>query len=287
MSSLPLRAGRRCHHALNALHSSLYFSPDLTRELAPFGVEDWSTAYFATRAAPLGAVGPGVVTATFYTFSHASAAQVLPGVWESVSPEAALGARLRAVDATMRRLLGEEALGAPEMAEAARLALRAAEGCTRGGRPVYAANADLPVPEAPHLAYWHAATLLREFRGDGHIALLQSFGLDPLEAIVSHTASGRGHAPHWVLRTRGHTEEDWRLARQRLTERGLLDEDGEPTAEGEELRRTLEQETDRLGHAPYEHLGAEGVERLTELAGGFAQTALAAGAFPADLFGKG
>lgn len=287
MTSLPLRANRRCHQALNPLHSALYFSPDLTHELAPYGVEDWTAVYFAARAAPLGAVGPGTVTATFYTFSHASAARFLPDVWEFASPETVLAARLRAVDRTVRRLLGDEAVAAPEMAEAARLALSAAEGCTRAGRPLYAANADLPVPQEPHLAYWHAATLLREYRGDAHMALLQTFGLDPMEALVSHTASGRGHATHWVLRTRGHTEEDLALARQRLTERGLLDEAGEPTEAGTELRRSLEEETDRLSHAPYELLGAEGVERLTALAGGFAQTALAAGAFPADLFGQG
>lgn len=110
-------------------------------------------------------------------------------------PEAALDARLRAADATLRRVLGEEILASPEMAEAAGLALRAAEACTRHARPLYAAHADLDVPEQPHLAYWHAATLLREHRGDGHLAGLLTAGLDPLEALVSHTATGKGMAP--------------------------------------------------------------------------------------------
>ena len=286
MTSLPERAARRCHNMVNPLHSSLYFSPALGKELAPYGIEDRSAVYFAGRAAPLGAVGPGAVTATFYNFSHALVSRFVPEVWESASPSTVLAARLRAVDTTLRGLLGEEALVSAEMAEAAELALRAAEGCTRPGRPLYAANADLPVPEAPHLAYWHAATLLREHRGDAHIAALLAAGLAPLEAVASHTASGRGMAPKWVLATRGYDEQDWAAAQNSLRERGLLDGEGELTEDGTALRKELEYQTDRMDSGPYEHLGSEGVARLTELAAGFTEAAATAGAFPADLFGK-
>ncbi|NGO71283.1 SCO6745 family protein [Streptomyces boncukensis] len=288
MTSLPERAGRRCHHAIQPLHSTVYFSPALGRELAPYGIDDWLPAYLAVRAAPLGAVGAGTVTAAFYTFSHAAVARFVPEVWDAASPDTVLAARLRAVDATLRDLLGDEAVGSSRMAEAARLALRASEACTRPGRPLFAANADLPVPpvtEAPHLALWHAVTLLREHRGDAHIAVLQSAELDPLEAQVSHTASGHGIAPGWALRTRGYNEQDWSAAQERLAGRGLLDADGELTERGRELRRELEQETDRLDRAPYEHLGAEGVARLTELGGELTGAAVAAGGFPEGLIG--
>ncbi|OEV14249.1 SCO6745 family protein [Streptomyces nanshensis] len=287
MTSLPQGAGRRCHNTVNPLHSAVYFSPALGKELAPYGIEDPSAVYFAGRAAPLGAAGAGTVTATFYNFSHSLVARFVPAVWESASPATVLAARLRAVDAMLRELLGEETLSSPEMTEAAQLAMTAADACTRPGRPLYAANADLPIPDAPHLAYWHAATMLREHRGDAHIAVLLSAGLDPLEALVSHTASGRGMAPKWVLSTRGYNKQDWAAAQERLRERGLLDAEGELTAEGAELRKELEHATDRLDGAPYEHLGEAGVARLTELAGGFAASAAKAGAFPEDLFGKG
>ncbi|WP_405806495.1 SCO6745 family protein [Streptomyces sp. NBC_01187] len=290
MTSLPERAGRRCHSALNALHSTLYFSPLLGKELAPYGIDDSHAVNLAVRASPLGAASAGTVTATFYNYNHALVARFVPEVWDSASPATVLAARLRAVDATLRNLLGEKAVASEEMAEAAGLALTAAEGCTRSGRPLYAANADLPVPpvaQAPHLTLWHAATLLREHRGDGHITALQNAELDALEALVSHTASGRGMNPTWVLRTRGYNTQDWSAAQQRLTERGLLGDDGELTEQGVELRKTLEEETDRLDRRPYERLGAEGVARLTELAGGFARAAAEAGAYPADLIGKG
>ncbi|MET7790770.1 hypothetical protein ABZS93_29880 [Streptomyces sp900116325] len=287
MSTLPPLAGRRCHNAINPLHSTVYFSPDLGKELGELGIDDANAAYFAARGAALGAVGPGTVTATFYNFNHDLVARHLPAVWSVASPEAVLEARLRAVDTTLRRLLGPETIDSPELAEASELALRAAEACTRHARPLYAAHADLPVPEQPHLAYWHAATLLREHRGDGHLAALLAAGLDPVEALASHTATGKGMSPRWVLATRGWRRSDWEDATERLRGRGLLDGEGELTEAGVALRAELEDATDRMDAAPYEHLGAEGVARLTELARGFLFTAASAGAFPADLIGKG
>ncbi|MEU8760478.1 hypothetical protein [Streptomyces sp. NPDC048659] len=286
MTNLPPRAGRRCAHSMNLLHATLFFSPDLDTEFEGLGIEDPNAMRLAARSAPLGAVGAGTVAAAFYNYRHELLARHLPAVWETASPAAVLEARLRVVDTTLNRLLGAEALASPELAEAAGLALRAAEGCARHARPLYSGNADLPVPEAPHLRLWHAATLLREHRGDGHLAALLTAGLDPVEALVSHTATGRGMSPRWLLSTRGWRRTDWEAAVERLRGRGLLDADGELTAAGTALREALEDETDRLDAAPYERLGAEGTARLAELAKGLLVTAVGAGAFPADLTGK-
>ncbi|MGW1161314.1 SCO6745 family protein [Streptomyces sp. NPDC002519] len=284
---LPERAARRCHNLINPFHSMHYFSPDLQREMTALGVDHQRAAYFAVRAAAMGAVGAGVVTAAFYNFSPELVARHVPAVWKTASPAAVLAARARGVDATLRRLLGEEAVAAEEMAEAAELALCAAEACTRHARPLYAAHADLPVPKEPHLAFWHATTLLREHRGDGHLTVLLGAELDPVEALVTHSATGKGMSPKWVLATRGWGRADWDAACGRLRERGLLGVDGELTEAGTALRGDIEAETDRLDRAPYEHLGAAGVARLTELAGALLTRAHQAGAFPADLLGKG
>ncbi|WP_405774974.1 SCO6745 family protein [Streptomyces sp. NBC_00859] len=285
MTSLQPRAGRHCHNSVNPLHSTLYFSPDFAEQLAGVGIDDASAAYFAGRGAAMGAVGPGTIAATFYNFNPELIGRHVPAVWETASPQTVLDARLRAADATLRRLLGEEAVVSGAMEEAAELALRAAEACSRHARPLYAAHADLPVPEQPHLAFWHAATLLREHRGDGHLAVLLTAGLDPLEALVSHTATGKGMAPRWILATRGWHKTDWDAAAQRLRGRGILDAEGGLTDAGTQLRQDVESDTDRLDLAPYEHLGAEGVERLTELARGFLGAAAQAGAFPSSATG--
>ncbi|MFE0378535.1 hypothetical protein ACFW1M_23800 [Streptomyces inhibens] len=285
-SALPEQAGRACHNVINPFHSTYYFAPELPAEMAKEGIDNRSAAYFACRSAAMGAVGPGTITATFYNFKHELVARHVPHVWSVTTPQNVLAVRLRAADATLRRLLGDEAVESPEMAEAAKLALRAAEGCTPQARPLYAAHADLPVPDAPHLAYWHAATLLREHRGDGHLIALLDAELDGLEALVTHNASGRGMSYKGVMATRGWSEEDWAAAQERLRSRGLLDAEGELTEAGVQLRKDLERTTDRLDRAPYEHLGAEGVARLTELAAGFTTAVMNAGAFPPVMFGK-
>lgn len=93
-------------------------------------------------------------------------------------------------------------------------------------------------------------------------------------------------SPKWVLGTRGWNRDEWDAARARLRARGLLDAEGELTGAGVALRAEIEDATDRLDLAPYEHLGAAGVERLTELMTGLVTTMVGAGAFPAGMIGK-
>jgi hypothetical protein len=282
-SSSNVPAARRCQEALNSLHSTIYFSPDLGEELAGFGVTDPMGVYLAGRAAPLGAVAAGTVTATFYGFHHDLIAHHFPAMWELVAPRRVVASRMRAADATLRRCLGSEILGSPQMAEAAALASRAAEACARPGRPMSAALGDQDVPAEPHLALWHSATRLREYRGDGHVIALQHAGLSGLEALVSHCASSAGMPKEMVRAKRGWSVADWAGAEDTLRRRGLMTEDGALTERGVRLRAELESETDRLDLAPYARLGAADTERLTRLVEGFNAAAVAAGAFPEAL----
>ncbi|OON76454.1 SCO6745 family protein [Streptomyces tsukubensis] len=287
MTSFEASTGRHCHNAVNPLHSSMYFAPELQDALVALGLERGTMAYLAGRAAPLGAVDAGTVTATFYNFNHEHVERYIPAAWAVTTPEAVLMARLRGADGTLRRLLGAEVLASKEVAEAAELALRATEACRREARPLYAANADLPVPGEPHLALWHAATLLREHRGDGHLAALAVAGLSGIEALVLHNATGTAPTSALFMRTRGWSAQQWDAARDGLRRRGLLDEVGDLTRSGVVLRGEAEALTDRLDAAPYDHLGPAATARLTELGDGFTKRLRAAGAFPAVHFGRG
>lgn len=274
---------RRCAETLNSFHSIIYFAPDLDERLSGHGVTDTMAAYLAGRAAPLGAVGPGVVVAAFNAFSVPLVARHLPDVWQAVSPELVLDTRLAAVDALLRRLLGPDVLGSPELAEAAALAWSAVRDCPRAGRPMFSANVDLAAPEQPHLLLWHATTLAREYRGDGHVTVLGYVELSGLEALVTHCASPVGMPRQIVQGKRGWTDEDWAGAENRLRERGLLDASGALTGRGLRLREEIEAETDRLDRLPYALLGETGVARLTELVGGLVDVAATADAFPGVL----
>ena len=281
---MKLLESRRCYQALNPLHSLIYFAPEAEEEFAGTGLRPGRMSYFAGRSAAMGAVGPGTVTATFFNFSPALVARHIPRAWGLADPQAVLDARTRAVDRVLRRLLGEDVAADPSVVEAARLAGVAVEACSAAGRPLYAAHADLPVPEQPHLALWHALTLLREHRGDGHLAALSAAELGGIEALVTHTATGKAFTPEFARATRGWSEEEWDACVARLRERGLLEADGTLSPSGRDLRHQVENLTDTLGHAPYLHLGETGVARLTEITGALTRTALANGAFPAGVF---
>lgn len=247
---------------LEPLHSMIYFVPEVGEELKELGVRP-RDQYFAQRSAPMGAVGPGLVAATFFNFNPALVARTIPGVWASASPGDVVNARLRAADGALRRFLGDEVSSAA-VTESATLARRACEGATPEDRPLYAGHADLPWPDEPHLVLWHAVTLLREHRGDAHLHALVSAGLSGIEALVTHVATGTGFTVAFAQQSRGWSPEQWADAKSALAERGLMDGDA-LTPAGEELRREVEDHTTRMSLGPWRHLGADGVARLTEV----------------------
>ncbi|MEU4332766.1 SCO6745 family protein [Nonomuraea dietziae] len=246
---------------LEGYHAIVYFAPETEAVYAAAGLKGFWMGYFATRSAALGAVSADVVTASFYNFAPARVARALPDAWAFCSPETALKARLKVVDQSLRRLVGD--LVADQLtAEAAALARRAVEASPRAGRTLFAAHAVLPVPAEPHLELWWAATALREFRGDGHIAALLAAGLDGCEANVMSVAMGV--APQQQRDYRGWTEQEWTAATDRLRDRGWLAADGTLSAEGRRRRDAVEATTEELAKPALAALGPEGISRLTE-----------------------
>jgi hypothetical protein len=262
-----LRA-RKTWRTLEPLHGMIYFVPEAAEAYERLGITGRS-GYFASRAAPMGAVPADVVISTFYNFNPDLVRVAIPESWEKASPGELVAARFGAVDAAFRRLLGDEVVRSSEMRRAAHLARVAAEEAGRHveGRPLAAGHCDVDWPDEPHLALWHAQSVLREFRGDGHIALLVVHGLSGLEALVTHAASGDVPA-HLLRATRAWSEEAWDGAADALRERGWLEVgDGlRLTESGETRRRAIEDGTDRLAAAPYDALGEERCAELRGLA---------------------
>ena len=273
----------RAHRAVEPLHSHLYFAPEHDEHLSAVGLRPGRMAYFAGRAAAMGPVGAGVVTATFSNFSPSLVAHMIPRAWTLASPEQVLAARLDAARASLTRLLGDDAAGSPEIAELAGLLRDACSALPPEGRPLYAGHADLPWPDEPLLQVWHGATLLREHRGDGHIAALLTAGLSGLEALITYTLTGRGFSEAGAKATRGWSDEEWTACCGRLAERGLIDGAGLTDA-GTALRARIESATDAMSAGPWQHLGPERTARTMELAKGLARTMVAGGAFDSPVF---
>ncbi|TDC56037.1 hypothetical protein E1281_09450 [Actinomadura sp. KC345] len=268
-----MQAARQAWRRLEPVHSMIYFVPEGPERYAALGL-DARSGYFASRSAAFGRASAEIVIATFYNFHPAIVRRALPAAWDAAAPERVLAARTDAAGAALRRA---QIHRLPALEETLALARRAAEAARdqAHGRPLFAAHAALAWPDEPILQLWWAQTLLREFRGDGHIAVLTAEGVTPLEALVLHGATGTVPTP-FLKATRAWPSDEWEATAERLRGRGLLD--GESlTTEGKDFRRHIEDRTDALALPAYSVLGEEGCERLAELARPYGRAVVDAG----------
>ncbi len=269
---------RRMWPAFETYHAHIYFVPEAAEAYRRLGLKGGWMGYFASRAAALGPASPELVTAVFFNFHPAMVARALPDAWTLASPEDVVAARLETADVALRRLIPGH-VGSPAEAEAAALAREAVEAPALSGRPLFAALRSLPWPDQTHLVLWHACTLLREHRGDGHVASLTAAGLDGCEAHVTLTATGS--VPRDTLQSnRKWSDEEWVAAEDRLRARGWLDAAGSLTDAGRAGRAEVEARTDELAEQPWRALGPERTERLLELLTPMARAINAAGGVP-------
>ncbi|MFI1912988.1 hypothetical protein [Nocardia sp. NPDC020380] len=231
---------------LEPLHAVTYFAPECLGAFKAVGLRGFWMGYFAGRSAPFGAAGPSLVEAAFFNFHPRMVRRAIPDAWGFATPETVLAVRGRAAAEALRGM-------APDIAEAAERALpsllAAVEAAPAGGRPLFAANRDLPTPEDPVESLWQAVTALREHRGDGHIGCLLAEGLGSGEALALFAAD-TGTPPELWRELRGWTEDEWAAAESRLAERGLLDGSG-ITKAGRALRAHIESRTDALALTAY------------------------------------
>jgi hypothetical protein len=262
---------------LELVHSVIYFAPEAMGALTALGYKGFWMGYFAGRAAPLGPAGPELVGALFYNFTPRRVARALPEAWSIAGPDAALAARAEGARVALQRALAD--VDPATIAEAAELAATAARAAAPDGRALFAANAALPWPSDPLDVLWHAATLLREHRGDGHVALLTAFGLSGRESNVFQSAAG--NVPRAMIeRARDYDEAEWDAIVGGLTERGLMTPDGALTERGAARRQQLEDRTDELALTGYVGLDDAAMARLIELLTPIAAGIVAAGDIP-------
>lgn len=249
---------RRFFDRYEPVHAVTYFAPEARAALDALGYRGFWMGYFAARSAPLGAAPREVVSAIFYNFAPERVAKALPAAWEIAGPQVALQARQESAVAALRRY----GLDADEnIRVAAELAGRAARDAPLDARPLFAANLALPWPDDPLSALWQATTLLREQRGDAHVAVLAAAGISGRESNVLHAAAGNV-SRDYIARTRDYDETSWRQHEQRLAGRGLLDDNGTLTAAGRELKNHIELTTDTLALSALDALSDDEVETL-------------------------
>ncbi len=270
-----LALSRKAWGDLEALHVVGYFAPEVTAAYVDLGLHP-QLSYFPARAAAFGEAGPGLTIATFYVFAPWLVEAALPAAWATTTPAEVVEARRAGMSAVLGRLLGT-----PDVAEALAIAREVCAGLTPQGRPLYAAHAGLAWPDDDLLALWHAATLVREHRGDGHVSVLQTAGLDPVEATV--LGGIYASSTTFLRKTRGWSDEEYAAATGRLRERGWLDAEGGFTDQGRAHRQRIEDDTDRLALEGWAHVGVERARRLHELVTPLRTTVLESGLLPSSL----
>jgi hypothetical protein len=246
------KRARRLWRCFETIHQVVYFSSHTARRTDALGLRGFWMGYFAMRSAPLGRVHPAVVTATFFGFHHGRVCRALPDAWNYTTPEGAIAARLSVAELTLSEHVDVDAC----IGEAAEMLWLAAQSANTAGRPLAAANQALSRPQTTLGTLWQAATVLREHRGDGHIAALLSQDITPAEA--HHLKIAAGEATEIDLRrARGFPERDWVEAKTELQYRRWIDEGGRLTAEGRQKRDTVEEATDRTATQPWRAPGTD------------------------------
>jgi hypothetical protein len=248
--------------ALAALHSPVYKAVEVKSRLAALGLDDPMGSYLAARAAPLGPVGPELVTATFYGFSPRIVAAHVPAVWERAAPTHVIDATLEGMEELLGRVLGAQLA---EVTELAALLAPVADAHETLGRPLAAAWSSVPRTGRPLIDLWLTTTVIRESRGDTHVAVLVAEGIG---GIASHlvTAGDQPDGRRRLMVLRGWTEDELDAAAATLRAQGLLDAEGRRTDAARALRRHVEDVTDRRSSEAWQHAGAAHVTRIAELA---------------------
>lgn len=241
-----------------------FFADEPNEAMAALGFSNYWDGYFAGRSAPLGRVPAEVVDAAFYNFGDGEVARHIPKVWDTTTPEAAHAAREQGCVAALRRILGD-LVKTPGLARAAELLAKASVSAPVEGRMMYAGLRSLPIPEEPVARLWHAANMVREHRGDGHIVALVSERIGGIEAHVL-SALDMGIYPAESF-GRIHHLPKARLAEVMagLRERGIIDDDGRFTEAGRATKDRIEALTDVLAEAPYEGLEPAELDELITL----------------------
>jgi hypothetical protein len=260
----PKPVARRLFELTEPISLVNFMSQEPNDSMAALGFRNYWDGYFAGRSAPLGQVPAEVVHAAFYSFADGEVARHIPEVWATTTPGAAHAAREQGCVAALRRILGDlcETTG---FARAAELLAQASVSAPTEGRVMYAGLRSLPMPEEPVARLWYAANMLREHRGDGHIAALVSEQIGGTEAHVL-SALDMGIYPAESFGRIHHLPEA-RLAQvmDGLRDRGLLDAAGRFTDPGRATKDRIESLTDALAEAPYDGLDPVELDELIAL----------------------
>ncbi len=278
---------RRLAKAAEPLHSCAYYADEVKR-FTEFGFSGWWHAYFAYRAAPMGAVSAQEVTVAFYNFAPRMVKKAVPSCWEVMSPRNVRQQQIQIMEEALHRIFKDD-VPDPRAGYAAEALRETLTGLETSGRPLYEAWGTESWPESVLLSLWHAATLLREYRFDGHNDALRQADISGLGCHLMMAADGRG-TPTVIQTIRGWTPTEWQLEAEKLRSRGWITAEGLHTELGRSVRRDIELATDHNAELVVADLGEQRSEKvlgaLEGIAGFLIKTGTVPGSWPPKHLGQ-
>lgn len=270
---------RRLRDALEPLAMHGVWSESVNASLAALGLDDFFTAYLTGRAAPLGEVPGSVVAATFGVFEPGFVESTWAAGRSRVKLPELIAERDRATAASLRTAIGSEASEA-DATGVAEVLERAVAGVDGTGRVLFAALRAQPRLTDPYGRLWRAADLVREHRGDSHLAASIAAGLDPVRmGILSEVWVGYPVGEY--SGTRAWPQEAHEAGVARLEADGLI-ADGMITEPGRAFRDDIEAATDTAQRDVLDAIGDE-LDAVCTRLDAWSQRCIEARAFPPDL----
>jgi hypothetical protein len=266
--------------SIETAFSASVLHPDVLAALRALGtdVNDVAEVNIVTRSAAMRTDNPAVVWATFFNPNPAGIHRLVPSTWAATTFDAVLAAQSGALDGPFK--MATASMDRAELSELAGLCRKVVETANDNceGRPLFAGLASMPLPTEDHMMVWHAARLLREHRGDGHIAALVVEGLGRIDALVVHAAMLPGFADG-LRRSRRWSMDEWNASMASLRTRGWLTDHDAPTFtdEGRARRQWIEDRTDQLAAVAFDTIGNDGVDRMITLGTKFTEALEAGG----------
>jgi len=283
-STLPV--ARRIWQVVEPIAASIYFVPEVHRAYQDIGFGGPSrvvgtmeypnmVAYFTSRGACLGPnISGHLVAAAFGVFKRPMVVGAVAEGWTITDQPTVLAARELGAASSLRRMLGDSPEG---LAFATAVLQRMAEAAPGEGRALFSGLLSLGYPDEPLGAFWRAADLVREHRGDSHVAAWIDADLDACEIGVL-TDPWRGQPLKSWVRSRGWNDDELDAACDRLRSRGFLAGD-ELTDNGRLLREEIEIATDHMERRVVDALGDD-AERLFAILDPWGDQVIAAGGYP-------
>ena len=250
---------------LEGYHTLVYFAPEAINLYQQAGL-DFILGYFASRSASMGKVSDKVVASCFYVFKPELVSMAIPKAWEIIEPEKLTELRYQAADAALVRILGNDK-DSEDIATAATIARKIAESASDHfvGRPLFSGHCQIKWPTEPYMVLFHAQTLIREFRGDGHMISLVANEVGPLEALILHGAADIDVPISFLKSTRGWSDTEWNEVVTQMINKNLITKDNEKlklTDSGSELKDKVESMTDRLSSIAYHNVSNDELDVL-------------------------